>query len=401
MSLKLRAFPIRWQGQRALLVQLVVFSGLLIGLHGTQIVYAGQTNRLGLAAVRHIASLAIDYSTPEAHCRSIANGFPSISGGSLRSIGVDPYLEGVSDLFVADWKVAEQHLEKNSDILSVYQRGWALWCEGSSVEALKAWMAYGSTIALSFRDIGEHLFYAGDPQSALSWLTMSWNLVSDSAATQTLLGKAYANLGNPGRAAEMYNRAIEVGGANAEAYTGAAIAEYKLGQRGAAKAHIQEAIHLEPGSWLNWQILGGILLDEKAWPAAEVAFRTVITLNPSYDGAYASLGTALAQQRRFDEAQVALLAAVQHTHDRVLGTRYLIASAKAGSQAGKIKEGIRSLEEALTDDRANIDVLEALAELYALNGDCEKLVGAYENLKVLALEQGREVPHLKTPCAVR
>lgn len=75
-----------------------------------------------------------------------------------------------------------------------------------------------------------------------------------------------------------------------------------LGDAGASRAHLEEALRADPGHYRALTNLGNLDLEAGDAARAEGHYRQVIALNPEYDGGHHNLGVALRRQGKIGES---------------------------------------------------------------------------------------------------
>ena len=370
----------------------IVFVALIAALVAAPLMGALSNNLIALEALRHPLPLALNEAeTPDAACPSAAAVNVTQAQSDCQNDRAC-YLEGTAELARGAWQDAQLKLGRNSDTLSAFCQGWAMWCSGAHAEAERRWLRYGDSTAPFFRERGAALLRASKPVPAASWLEVAAAVLPSNVKTLNLLGQAEWQSGKVSQAAQAFEQAIAMGEAGAEVYTGAALAEYTLRQFDAARAHIEAAIQREPSNWFYWQIYGNVQLSMGELPAAEKSFRQVITLNPTYGSAYASLAYVLIVEGHLDEARGIAQAAVRLTPDPKPKAQYLFTFANAAARAGDFQIAIDFLVQAQAFDSENIDIRAALVNVYARAGQCALAQNASDALTALARRQGKPAP---------
>lgn len=316
------------------------------------------------------------------------------------STGSDCFLHGILALNAGDWSAAQDDLSSSRHYLSHYFQGWVDWCSGKPDQAIQDWSQDGPALSNSFQSIGEDFLLSNDPKKAIPWLTLANDLQPESSKTLMLIGDAYGQEGNLESAADYYGMAISTGSAPGAAYTKAAEVAYGLGRIVQAKKYILTAIQLDPNGWLNWQILGNILLlDENDPSEAEVWYRKVISSKPDYALAHATLSMALLKQSRLEESLRSLLEAMRLVPDLTLRAEYLenwIQSARNIQDPGEI---VNFLEQRWENDPANIELLALLVRGEYVSGQCQEAGERYKQLETLALSRGVDLPVINRTCS--
>lgn len=115
------------------------------------------------------------------------------------------------------------------------------------------------------------------------------------------LANAYRRLNRLSDAENAYKQAISANPNSSRVYQQLAVFDLQQAQYGKAAELFQQAIRLAPESYLNYSNLGGAYLYLGNYAAAIQALQQSINLRPTAN-AYANLGTAEYQARRFAEA---------------------------------------------------------------------------------------------------
>ncbi len=211
------------------------------------------------------------------------------------------------------------------------------------------------------------------PQQGLVALEELAHDFPDLAVVHTLLGLAFRQLDDVGRAVEELKRAIELAPETADNHLYLAEIYLSRQRKDAAREHLVRAIELNPYLGEAQASLGDMLLDAMDYAPAMEAFRIASLLDP---GATAPLGKlALAQQLSGDFAAAdKTLRGVLETHPTDveftlrLGLLYIDRSVKAGRVADKSsarEEAQKHLRRVLELDPENAIASRALEGLQA------------------------------------
>lgn len=106
------------------------------------------------------------------------------------------------------------------------------------------------------------------------------------------------------------SRAVELDSSNSEAWRLLAVSFERSNQPEQAVATYERAIAAQPGYYRHYLSLGNFYLTRAQFDRAESTYRKVTELAPALQTGRMNLGIALAQQRRFAEAEQELLAAL-------------------------------------------------------------------------------------------
>jgi tetratricopeptide (TPR) repeat protein len=106
------------------------------------------------------------------------------------------------------------------------------------------------------------------------------------------------------------SRAVELDSSNSEAWRLLAVSFERSNQPEQAVATYERAIAAQPGYYRHYLSLGNFYLTRAQFDRAESMYRKVTEVAPALQTGRMNLGIALAQQRRFEEAEKELLAAL-------------------------------------------------------------------------------------------
>lgn len=139
--------------------------------------------------------------------------------------------------------------------------------------------------------------------------------------------------------------------------------------RAEAKAAIEKAQQLDPGTALSLAAQGNLALAEKDFVQAEAQFKRAIEKDTNLAYAHSQLGFALAEQSRYDEAESSLQAAVQ-LDSGLVQAHYLLGAVYNALQ--RWSEAESSLRTAIGFDPQNGNYHAALAVALARQGRTEE-----------------------------
>ena len=135
-----------------------------------------------------------------------------------------------------------------------------------------------------------------------------------------LLGAAFLNLGQPGRAEETFRRAVASGIREAGIYGNLGMAVAAQGRPGEAVEFYRQAIALDPNRASAHNNLGNALRDCGQPTAAVDAYANAIAVQPDYPDAFNNLGLVLEELGRASDALAAYLQALLGFLHRSLGS---------------------------------------------------------------------------------
>ncbi len=150
--------------------------------------------------------------------------------------------------------------------------------------------------------------------------------------------------------------------------------------RAQAKAAIEKAQQLDPGTALSLAAQGNLALGEKDFVRAEAQFKRAIEKDTNLAYAHSQLGFALAEQSRYDEAESSLQAAVQ-LDPGLVQAHYLLGAVYNALQ--RWSEAESSLRTAIGFDPQNGHYHAALAVALARQGRTEEARAEAEQARSL------------------
>ena len=176
-------------------------------------------------------------------------------------------------------------------------------------------------------------------------------------------------------AAPCFEKAIEFGRRDTNAYNNLGFALLRLGKLDQAIPYCQKAIELDPKHTYAHDNLGLVYLNQKKLDEAVICFRKATEVAPKFAGARANLGVALAKQKKLGQAIECYRKAIE------LDPKYAFAHLELGlalHAQGKLDEAIAENAEALRldpeDSRSRRWLLDTLAPL----GRLEEARAAWE-----------------------
>ncbi len=212
---------------------------------------------------------------------------------------------------------------------------------------------------------GQYQEAAGEYQKAIEL---------DSTAQRAYVGlaDAYAKLNRLSDAEDAYRQAIAANPNSAYAYERLGIFCLQQAEYAKAADNFQKAINLAPESYIDYSNLGAANLYLGKYPAAIAAFQQSLKLRPA-PGAFANLGTAYYQSRRFaDAAHNYELALHYNEHDPDMWGNLADADHFSGQQAKAIegyKKQLVLLSDQLKTNPRDAQLQGEIASCYASLGD--------------------------------
>lgn len=186
------------------------------------------------------------------------------------------------------------------------------------------------------------------------------------------LADAYAKLNRLTDAEDAYRQAIAANPTSVFVYERLGIFYLQQAEYAKAADNFGKAINLAPESYINYSNLGAANLYLGNYPAAIAAFQQSLKLRPA-PGAYANLGTAYYQSRRFaDAAHNYELALHYNEHDPDLWGNLADADHFSGQQAKAVeafKKQLALLSDELKTNPKDAQLQGEIASCYATLGD--------------------------------
>ncbi len=279
------------------------------------------------------------------------------------------YLNGVRANLAGMW---EESFASGADLLSVYQRGYAAWCNGAPAQARAEWAAHQTQIANRFVAQGLWALDRGALDSAEEWFVAS-DALQPSAQSHIGLARAWEARGNFGRALEQYDLAIALDSTRTDVFLRAADTSFAVKQFARAQAYCERALQITRNDWLVWQVYGNALSAQELWSRAEIAYRRVIELNPTYSHGNAGLGIALARQGKLDAARPYFMAVMQYETSDKQKAGYLAGYAAALAANGDPRGALEFYLRAADLDPENPGFRGAVVNEFIAARDCQGL----------------------------
>jgi serine/threonine-protein kinase len=189
------------------------------------------------------------------------------------------------------------------------------------------------------------------------------------------LAGVYQNLNQLDKAEETYRRAISARPEYSRSYSELGVFYINQAEYEKAQAMFEKAISLRPDGYLNYNNLGAVLLYEGKNEEATRALEKSIGIRPSYM-AYENLGAAYLGLRKFDQAARNTQEALKLDDSDYqtwgnLGDAYYYGGNKS-SAMDTYKKAISMAEQRLKVNPRDTDVLSDLARYWAMLGDRSK-----------------------------
>lgn len=185
---------------------------------------------------------------------------------------------------------------------------------------------------------------------------------------RNLLGQNHLRLGQPVQAAEEFRAALTYRPDWEEAVFNLARAYWAQGNREAARLGFEQVLQLDPDNFLARFNLGSLLMSESL-PRAVEEFREAEKLRPTYPLLQRNLGAALADLKRFAEAETHLLQARDLNPQDPITRNYL---GIVYRNTGRPQLAVQEYEQALRLDPEYTAAYLNLAFAYRDQGDLNK-----------------------------
>jgi tetratricopeptide (TPR) repeat protein len=195
-------------------------------------------------------------------------------------------------------------------------------------------------------------------------------LTGDPSNAEALLirGSAASHLGDAGAARRYLAQAVARRPENPRAWIVLSSHLFQAGETQAALEACEEALRVSPNFPAAHAALGSILASKREFERAEAAYRRALALQPDFVDAEINLGSALFYQGRLDEAVAANRRALALNPRHIHAYRNLAASLRA----------LGSFEEALAVYRQAVRIAPDFAEAHRDEGLLLLLLGRFE-----------------------
>jgi tetratricopeptide (TPR) repeat protein len=257
----------------------------------------------------------------------------------------------------------------------------------SAIEVFRRSLESDPKYTLAYAGLGESYWHKYEASHASEWVAKALDNCEKAAALgegAICLGHVYNETGKYEKAADEFQRALQLDSTSDDAYRGLAFANEHLGKTAEAEQTYRHAIAVRPQYWAGYNWLGTFLFRQGRFDEAARSFLQVTTLAPDSYRGYQNLGGAYTAMGRFSEALPALERSVQvrptSTAYSNLGTVYFY--------LGRFPEAARTNEQAVKLDGRNYVLWGNLADAYFWTpGERDKAPAAYVNARSLAEEQ--------------
>lgn len=157
-------------------------------------------------------------------------------------------------------------------------------------------------MAIAYQHLAFLQWEAGQPELAITTLSVARQKAGDSAETDTLLGMYLSENGRPAEAVPLLEHTVRQPDAGVDALNALGIAYTRTGRMAQALETFNRLLAIDPRNAMAMQNVGAVHLTAGNLDAAEAAFRKTLEVNPSWAAAYTGLGAALAQRGDRDGA---------------------------------------------------------------------------------------------------
>jgi Tfp pilus assembly protein PilF len=185
------------------------------------------------------------------------------------------------------------------------------------------------------------------------------------------------------KAAEAFNRAVDLEPTNDLAYLGLATAYERLGRHVDAEQTYRRAIELRPHYWASYNNLGAYYYRSGRYDDALAMFQQVVALAPDSFRGYSSVGAVQFMKDRIPEAiaafQQSLAIRPNFAAASNLGTLYYF--------EGQFRLAAETFRQALSFDQNRYQVWGNLAQALEQAGDKEETSAAFTRARELAMER--------------
>jgi len=200
-----------------------------------------------------------------------------------------------------------------------------------------------------------------------------------------LLGLILLGRGEPARAAQLFNRALQVAPDLLEAHIGLGNALAAQGKLREAEAALARALSLDPKNIEALNTLGNCLQAMRRFGEAEAVFRQAIAINPTFAELHNNLGNALQAVNKLDEAVAAFREAIALKPDFPEAYSNLGNMLKARNE---LPEAEASYRRALELNPRYVDALNNLGNTLFAQGFGDEAIATYRRSQEMQPDQG-------------
>ncbi len=151
-------------------------------------------------------------------------------------------------------------------------------------------------MAIAYQHLAFLQWESGQPEMAITTLTLARQKAGESAETDTLLGMYLSESGRAAEALPLLERTVLLPDAGVDALNALGIAYERTGQPEKAAETFERLLDVDPRNAMAVQNLGSVHLAWNRLDEAERAFQRALDINPSWAAAYTGLGAVLAKR---------------------------------------------------------------------------------------------------------
>lgn len=240
--------------------------------------------------------------------------------------------------------------------------------------------ALGQAYWLRYQTQGKHSQWIAPAQKACA---KAVELGNSGADGHICLGLIFNGTGEYEKAADEFQKAMQLDPTRDQAYSGLGRVYQKLNQPDKAEEVYKRAINLRPQYWLVYNQLGALYISQAEYEKAAAMFRRAAELDPDSYSAYSNLGAALVYAGKDEDAAQALEKSLALRPSRDAYNNIAVVQFRLR----RFQDSVKNFKEALRLEDTDYQTWGNLGDSYYYGGDTASALETYRKAISMAEQQ--------------